>query len=104
MGKLKHLSVQTLWLQAYVKRGALHVEMVGTKSNKPDLGRKTRPEARLVELRKMCGLWLPREGSMLEEGSSEERMAENVRTTLAWSRAWSRVCFAWLAVRWRISP
>ena len=73
VGKLKHLSVKTLWLQAFVKRGALRVEQVGTKDNKADLGTKTLSEPRLRELRHLLGMLLP-----------EERMrGENVGETMA---------------------
>ena len=56
VGRIRHLSTKVLWVQQLVKRGVLEVSAVAGLLNKADLGAKSLPRRRLVELRESCGL------------------------------------------------
>ena len=56
VGKLKHMDVRALWLQAERRDFGLRVVKVAGEHNVADLGTKAHPERRFLELRTMCGL------------------------------------------------
>ena len=55
IGKVKHLDVRALWLQAERAKNGLIVRQVAGEKNPSDLGTKAHPVARFILLRKMCG-------------------------------------------------
>ena len=56
VGKLKHMDVRALWLQAERRDFGLRVAKVAGEKNVADLGTKAHPERRFLELRTMSGL------------------------------------------------
>eukprot|EP00969_Alexandrium_andersonii_P037898 1661876-Alexandrium_andersonii.AAC.1 len=52
VGRVKHLAVKTLWLQALQKSGEISCQAVPTADNKADLGTKHHPQQRLELLRR----------------------------------------------------
>ena len=56
VGKVKHLDVRALWIQAERRDQGLITRKVPGAQNLPDLGAKTHPVARFLELRDMLGI------------------------------------------------
>jgi len=55
VGRIRHLSSKTLWLQQAVLKGVVELEKVDGRVNKADLGTKCHPGPRLRQLTMMLG-------------------------------------------------
>ena len=56
VGRVKHLQIRLLWLQAAIREGKLTVHAVGTKENTADLGTKPLSTRRVKYLLNMIGM------------------------------------------------
>ena len=60
-GKVRHISVSTLWLQGHIASGAISLDKIAGKQNPPDLGTKhlagnaIEPLLTLISQRRACG-------------------------------------------------
>ena len=61
--------MKTLWLQEVVRERGIQIKSIASKGNKADLGTKVLPVARLITLRRACGIMIP--GELLN--SAEEK-------------------------------
>ena len=72
VGKIRHLSAKTLWLQKAVKSGWITVDAVTSEENKADLGTKSLGVKTLRRLRRSCGLAVPEAESDDEQYDEEQ--------------------------------
>ena len=77
-GRVKHLQIRLLWLQAAIREGRLTVHSVGTKENTADLGTKPLSTRRVRYLLNMIGM-CSSEGRVGEQERAEEDKAQVVR-------------------------
>ena len=78
VGRVKHLQIRLLWLQAAIREGKLTVHAVGTKENTADLGTKPLSTRRVKYLLNMIGM-CSSEGRVGEQERAEEDKAQVVR-------------------------
>ena len=77
-GRVKHLQIRLLWLQAAIREGRLSVHSVGTKENTADLGTKPLSTKRVKYLLNMIGM-CSSDGRVGEQERAEEDKVQIVR-------------------------
>ncbi len=72
VGRVRHLSAKTLWLQKAVKHGLITDDSVAGNDDKADFGTKSLSRQRLVILRRSSGLEVHDGEGEDEEGQDDE--------------------------------